>query len=73
MGRQGVRSEWRDVPASVRDRIVPAGVVCVVDADSRFLYVSRSFERILGYSREEVIGHLAFDFLHEDDRSATSR
>ena len=45
--------------------------VCVVDAEGRFLYVSASFERILGYSRDEVLGRRAFDLVHPDDRSAT--
>ena len=45
--------------------------VCVVDADGRFLYVSASFERILGYSREEILGRQTFDLVHPDDRAAT--
>ena len=46
--------------------------VCVVDADGRFLYVSGSFERILGYTREEVLGRQTFELLHEDDRATTA-
>lgn len=45
--------------------------VCVVDADGRFLYVSASFERILGYTREEALGLRTFDLVHPDDRAAT--
>ena len=45
--------------------------VCVVDVDGRFLFVSVSFERILGYSPDEVLGLKAFDFVHPDDRAAT--
>ncbi len=45
--------------------------VCVVDAQGRFLFVSASFERILGYSREEVLGRHAFDLVHPDDRAST--
>lgn len=45
--------------------------VCVVDVDGRFLFVSASFERILGYAPEEVLGRKAFDFVHPDDRAAT--
>ena len=47
--------------------------VCVVDADGRFLYVSASFERILGYRREEVLGRQTFDLVHPDDRAATEQ
>lgn len=45
--------------------------VCVVDVDGRFLFVSASFERILGYTPDEVLGRKAFDFVHPDDRAAT--
>ena len=45
--------------------------VCVVDVDGRFLFVSASFERILGYGAEEVLGRKAFEFVHPDDRAAT--
>jgi diguanylate cyclase (GGDEF)-like protein/PAS domain S-box-containing protein len=47
--------------------------VCVVDVDGRFLFVSASFERILGYSPDEVLGHKAFDFVHPEDRAATEQ
>jgi len=46
--------------------------VCVVDADGRFLYVSGSLERILGYAKGEVLGQRAFDLLHPDDVAATA-
>ena len=45
--------------------------VCVVDVDGRFLYVSANFERILGYTPEEVLGRKAFEFVHPDDRADT--
>jgi len=45
--------------------------VCVVDADGRYLYVNASFERLLGYAPQEVIGRRAFDLVHPDDREAT--
>ena len=45
--------------------------VCLVDSDGRFLYVSRSFERILGYAPDEVLGRQAFELVHPDDRGAT--
>ncbi|MES2859336.1 MAG: sensor domain-containing diguanylate cyclase [Pseudomonadota bacterium] len=45
--------------------------VCVVDESGKFLYVSRAFERILGYARGEVAGYRAFDLVHPDDREAT--
>jgi diguanylate cyclase (GGDEF)-like protein/PAS domain S-box-containing protein len=45
--------------------------VCVVDAEGRFMFVNASFERILGYSSDEVLGRRIFDFVHPDDRAAT--
>lgn len=47
--------------------------VCVVDCDGRFLFVSAGFERMLGYTREEVLGRRTFEFVHPDDRAATMR
>jgi PAS domain S-box-containing protein len=36
-------------------------------------YLSPSVERILGYSRTELVGHRAFDFIHPDDLEAVVR
>lgn len=47
--------------------------VCIVDRDGRFLYVSASFERILGYAPQEVLGRRAFELVHPDDRAATEQ
>jgi diguanylate cyclase len=44
---------------------------CVVDAEGRFLYVSASFERIFGYTPDEVLGRRIFDLVHPDDRAVT--
>jgi diguanylate cyclase (GGDEF)-like protein/PAS domain S-box-containing protein len=44
---------------------------CVVDTEGRFLYVSTSFERIFGYTPDEVIGRRIFDLVHPDDRATT--
>jgi diguanylate cyclase (GGDEF)-like protein/PAS domain S-box-containing protein len=45
--------------------------VCVVDVDGHYLFVSASFERILGYGPGEVLGRRAFEFVHPDDVAAT--
>lgn len=47
--------------------------VCVVDAEGRFLFVNASFERIFGYTPDEVLGQRAFDLVHPDDRAATTQ
>jgi diguanylate cyclase (GGDEF)-like protein/PAS domain S-box-containing protein len=45
--------------------------VCVVDGEGRFLYVSASFQRIFGYTHEEVLGRKAFEFVHHEDVAVT--
>lgn len=45
--------------------------ICVVDPESRFLYVSAGFQRIFGYTPQEALGLRAFDLIHPDDRAAT--
>lgn len=44
---------------------------CVVDTDGRFLYVSASFERIFGYTPDEILGRRIFELVHPDDRAVT--
>ena len=44
---------------------------CVVDADGHLLYVSASFERIFGYTSDEILGRRIFELVHPDDRAAT--
>jgi PAS domain S-box-containing protein len=39
-----------------------------VDHDFIFTYVNTSFCKMLGYSREEMVGELLLDFIHDDDR-----
>jgi diguanylate cyclase len=45
--------------------------VCMVDPEGRILFVSTSFERILGYAPQEVLGRKTFDLIHPDDLDAT--
>lgn len=56
-------------PAEILDLLPDA--VCVVDADGYFLFVSSSFERILGYSDPEVRGRQILELVHPDDRGST--
>jgi diguanylate cyclase (GGDEF)-like protein/PAS domain S-box-containing protein len=46
-------------------------VVCVVDPDGRYLFVSSAFERIFGYARQEVLGRRMIELVHPEDRQAT--
>lgn len=44
-------------------------IILVLEADSTIVYSSRSIERILGYTPEDMIGKSAFGFVHPQDRS----
>lgn len=45
--------------------------VLVVDGEGHILFVSASFELILGYAPDEVLGRQVFDLVHPDDHAAT--
>ncbi|MGE5706992.1 MAG: PAS domain S-box protein [Bacteroidota bacterium] len=42
-------------------------LVALADADGRFQYVSPSFQRILGYAPEDLLGRWIFEIVHPDD------
>jgi len=46
-------------------------IVAVLGSDWKFQYQSRSVERILGYTPEELIGRDAFELMHPDDVKRT--
>ncbi|MFO7705384.1 MAG: diguanylate cyclase [Halopseudomonas sp.] len=46
-------------------------VVCVVDIEGRFLSVSAASERVFGYRPDEMVGRVAFDMMHPEDRAST--
>ena len=43
-------------------------LICIMGTDGYFKYVNPAWERILGYSREELLSKSVFDFVHHDDR-----
>jgi PAS domain S-box-containing protein len=47
-------------------------MICVAGMDGRFKAVNPAFERTLGYSRDELLARPFMDFVHPDDRQATS-
>ncbi|MEW5836719.1 MAG: diguanylate cyclase [Pseudomonadota bacterium] len=55
--------------ANVIDLLVD--VVCVVNLQHEFVYVSASSEQIFGYRPEEMIGRPMTEFMHPDDRERT--
>lgn len=46
-------------------------VVCVVDSEGRYLFVSSAYERVFGYARQEVLGRRMIELVHPEDRQAT--
>ncbi len=59
------------LPSSAEILDLLPDAVCVVDADGRLLFVSASFEHMIGYSREEVLGRHVLDLVHPDDHGST--
>lgn len=45
--------------------------IVVVDVEGRFIFVSAAFERIFGYTPEEIIGRPMIELVHPDDRATT--
>ena len=46
-------------------------LACIVDFRWRFLVLNSSWERTLGYSREELLSRRCIDFVHPDDWERT--
>ena len=42
-------------------------LITILDAEGRIRYESPAVERALGYRADELTGHLAFDFVHQED------
>lgn len=57
--------------AKVMDLLVDA--VCVVDGNGRYVFVSAAFQRIFGYSLDELIGTNMIDLVVPEDRPKTLR
>lgn len=48
-------------------------LLCVAGVDGRFKEVNPSWEKTLGWSREELLSHPYLEFVHPDDRERTVR
>src|SRR6478672_3607980 len=46
-------------------------IICSIGANGRFVHVSESCRKILGYAPEEMIGQHISTFLHEEDVEKT--
>lgn len=47
-------------------------MLCVADATGYFLKVNRAFERVMGYSRDELLSKPFVEYVHPDDRGETT-
>ena len=47
--------------------------VCIVEPDSTIVFVSPAFERIFGYTPQEVVGRRMLDLVHPDDKPSTAK
>ncbi|RYF68722.1 MAG: PAS domain S-box protein, partial [Comamonadaceae bacterium] len=56
-------------PLNIVDLLLDA--VCVVEPDSTIVFVSAAFERIFGYTPQEVIGKRMLDMVHPEDLPVT--
>jgi diguanylate cyclase (GGDEF)-like protein/PAS domain S-box-containing protein len=61
------------LPASrleaIFDRIMD--LVCVIDEAGNYVYLNAACEKILGYTRDELLGSPMMDLVHLDDRART--
>jgi PAS domain S-box-containing protein len=78
---KGLINNFKDVSAEViteqlrqkterRYRILAqegADLVCVVDRNGVFNYLSPNYQAHLGFAKEELLGKNAFQFIHDDD------
>jgi PAS domain S-box-containing protein len=48
-------------------------LIAIVDEDARWIYRSPSFQRLLGYSADEIARLSILDLIHSDDQPAASR
>jgi two-component system cell cycle sensor histidine kinase/response regulator CckA len=70
---------FRDVTGSYEEQEIHRAVIhnavemiSLVDLDSAFLFVSPSWQETLGYPPSELVGTLALEIVHPDDRASAA-
>jgi PAS domain S-box-containing protein len=46
-------------------------LLCIASLDGKFLKLNKQWETVLGYTKEELLGHKFFEFIHPDDIKPT--
>ncbi len=46
-------------------------MICMVDEEGNYVYVSAASEKLLGYTPDEMLGRNMFEFMHPDDKERT--
>jgi PAS domain S-box-containing protein len=65
------RSNWQLRLSEARFRALTehaTDLVAIVGSDACYQYISPAYRRVLGYQAEDLLGRLAFDMVHPDDR-----
>jgi two-component system NtrC family sensor kinase len=47
-------------------------LIAIIDGEGKWIYRSPSFQRLLGYTADELAAFSAFELVHPDDRTATT-
>jgi len=48
-------------------------IIAMSDMEGNYIYVNDSYERELGFSREEILGKSSLEFIHPDDRESMTQ
>ncbi len=64
-----MNTRFNDIASRVLDLLMD--VVCVVDQEGTFVYISSTCEKVFGYKQEEMVGTNMINYIHPDDREKT--
>jgi len=71
--RERVATETAFRQSEAQNRLITENtrdLICLLDLDGQFLYVSPSYESVLGHPPQTLVGRSAADFVHPEDVAA---